>query len=84
MLVITYVVAGVEIEKKTLYRNAYECGNALPEAYKPYEDMDSMGQCIETDRVSSITLMPKLRPSNLGKMPLYPSSYNNSQQFNVI
>jgi hypothetical protein len=67
MLVITYVVAGVEIEKKTLYRNAYECGNALPEAYKPYEDMDSMGQCIETDRVSSITLMPKLRPSNLGK-----------------
>ena len=53
--------------KKTLYRNAYECGNALPEAYKPYEDMDSMGQCIETDRVSSSTLMPKLRPSNLGK-----------------
>ena len=35
MLVITYVVAGVEIEKKTLYRNAYECGDALEAAYKP-------------------------------------------------
>lgn len=67
MLVITYVVAGVEIEKKTLYRNAYECGDALEAAYKPYEDMDSMGQCIETDKVSSSTLMPKLRPIDLGK-----------------
>jgi hypothetical protein len=67
MLVLTYVIEGTEVQKKTLYRNAYECGNALPEAYKPYENMDSMGQCIETDRVSSSTFMPKLRPSNLGK-----------------
>ena len=67
MLVLTYVIEGTEVQKKTLYRNAYECGNALPEAYKPYEDMDSMGQCIETDRVSSSTFMPKLRPSNLVK-----------------
>jgi hypothetical protein len=65
-LVITYVVAGVEIEKKTLYRTAYECSNALPSAYKPYEDMDSMGQCIETDKISEIITKPKLRPKNLG------------------
>jgi hypothetical protein len=65
-IVITYVVAGVEIEKKTLYRTAYECGNALPSAYKPYEDMDSMGQCIETDKISEIITKPKLRPKNLG------------------
>ena len=64
-LVLTYVVAGVEIEKKTLYRTAYECGNALPSAYKPYEDMDSMAQCIETDKASSIYLTPKLRPVGL-------------------
>ena len=64
-LVITYVVAGVEIEKKTLYRNAYECGNALPAAYKPYEDMDSMAQCIETDKISEIKTNPKLRPIGL-------------------
>ena len=67
MLVLTYVIEGAEVQKKTLYRTAYECGNALPEAYKPYEDMDSMGQCIETDKVSSSTLMPKLRPIDLGK-----------------
>jgi len=67
MLVLTYVIEGTEVQKKTLYRNAYECGNALPEAYKPYEDMDSMGQCIETARASSSTFMPKLRPSNLVK-----------------
>jgi hypothetical protein len=64
-LVLTYVVAGVEIEKKTLYRNAHECGNALPSVYKPYEDMDSMAQCIETDKASSIYLTPKLRPVGL-------------------
>ena len=67
MLVLTYVIDGAEIQKKTLYRTAYECGNALPEVYKPYEDMDSMGQCIETDKISSITSTPKLRPINLGK-----------------
>ena len=67
MLVLTYVIEGTEVQKKTLYRNAYECGNALPEVYKPYEDMDSMAQCIETDKISSITFKPKLRPSNLGK-----------------
>lgn len=65
-LVLTYVVAGVEIEKKTLYRTAYECGNALPSVYKPYEDMDSMAQCIETDKISEIKTKPKLRPKNLG------------------
>jgi hypothetical protein len=64
-LVLTYVVGGVEIEKKTLYRNAYECGNALPSVYKPYEDMDSMAQCIETNKTSSIYLTPKLRPIEL-------------------
>ena len=64
-LVITYVVAGVEIEKKTLYRNAYECGNALPTEYKPYENMDSMAQCIETHKVSELKTRPKLRPKNL-------------------
>jgi len=64
-LVITYVFAGVEIEKKTLYRNAYECGDALPSAYKPYADMDSMAQCIETDKISEIKTKPKLRPKNL-------------------
>ena len=65
-LVLTYVVAGVEIEKKTLYKNAYECGDALEAAYKPYEDMDSMAQCIETDKVSILKTKPKLRPKNLG------------------
>ncbi len=65
MLVLTYVVAGVEIEKKTLYRTAYECGNALPTVYEPYQDMDSMAQCIETDKVSALLLKPKLRPKNL-------------------
>ena len=65
-LIITYVVAGVEIEKKTLYKNAYECGDALEAAYKPYEDMDSMAQCIETDKISKIKTKPKLRPKNLG------------------
>lgn len=65
-LVLTYVVAGVEIEKKTLYRTAYECGDALEAAYKPYEDMDSMAQCIETDKISEIKTKPKLRPKNLG------------------
>jgi len=64
-LVLTYVVGGVEIEKKTLYRNAYECGNALPSVYKPYENMDSMAQCIETNKTSSIYLTPKLRPIGL-------------------
>ena len=65
-LVLTYVVAGVEIEKKTLYRTPYECGNALPAVYKPYEDMDSMAQCIETDKISELKTYPKLRPKNLG------------------
>ncbi len=64
-LILTYVVGGVEIEKKTLYRNAYECGNALPSVYKPYENMDSMAQCIETNKTSSIYLTPKLRPIGL-------------------
>ena len=65
-LVLTYVVGGIEIEKKTLYKNAYECGDALEAAYKPYEDMDSMAQCIETDKISKIKTKPKLRPKNLG------------------
>ena len=64
-LVLTYVVGGVEIENKTLYRNAYECGNALPIAYKPYENMDSMAQCIETHKVSELKTRPKLRPIKL-------------------
>lgn len=34
MLVLTYVIDGAEIQKKTLYRTAYECGNALPEVYE--------------------------------------------------
>jgi len=67
MLVLTYVIDGAEIQKKTLYRTAYECGNALPEVYEPNINMDSMGQCIETDKISSITSTPKLRPINLGK-----------------
>ena len=66
MLVLTYVIEGTEVQKKTLYRNAYECGNALPAVYKPYEDMDSMAQCIETDKISEIKTKPKLRPKNLG------------------
>ena len=65
-LVLTYVVGGIEIENKTLYKTAYECGNALPAVYKPYEDMDSMAQCIETDKVSELKTKPKLRPKNLG------------------
>lgn len=64
-LVLTYVVGGIEIENKTLYKTAYECGNALPAVYKPYEDMDSMAQCIETDKVSELKIKPKLRPKNL-------------------
>jgi len=64
-LVLTYVVNGVEIENKTLYKTAYECGNALPAAYKPYENMDSMAQCIETHKVSELKTRPKLRPKNL-------------------
>ncbi len=64
-LVLTYVVAGVEIEKKTLYSSEYECGNALPVVYKPYEDMDSMAQCIMTDKVSGLSVKPKIRPKGL-------------------
>ena len=65
MLVLTYVIEGTEIQKKTLYRNAYECGNALPEVYEPYIHMDSMAQCIETDKVSASNTIPKLRPIDL-------------------
>ena len=63
-LVLTYVVSGVEIQHKTLYKNAYLCGDALPDAYyKIYEKYpDSMGQCIETDFSSLPKIKPKIRP----------------------
>jgi len=66
-LVLTYVVSGVEIQGKTLYKNAYLCGDALPDAYyKIYEKYpDSMGQCIETDFSSLPKIKPKIRPKKL-------------------
>ena len=66
-LVLTYVIGGVELQDTTLYRSARECGDALPAVYKPYEKMDSMAQCIETDYVSSstLTIRPQLRPEGL-------------------
>lgn len=66
-LVLTYVVSGVEIQDKTLYKNAWLCGDALPEVYeKIYAKYpDSMGQCIETNFSSFPKLKPKIRPKKL-------------------
>ena len=66
-LIITYVIGGVELSNDTMYRSAMACGDALQAAYQPYEHLDSMAQCIETNYVSSakITSKPMLRPKGL-------------------
>ena len=67
ILIVTYVIGGVELSNDTMYRSAMDCGDALPAAYQPYEHLDSMAQCIETNYVSSakITSKPMLRPKGL-------------------
>ena len=50
-----------------MYASAKECGDALPAIYYEYYPHfpDAMGQCLQTDKVSSITIKPKLRPEGL-------------------
>jgi len=50
-----------------MYASAKECGDALPAIYYEYYPHfpDAMGQCLQTDKISSITIKPKLRPEGL-------------------
>ena len=50
-----------------MYASAKECGDAMPAIYAKYYPNfpESMAQCLQTDKVSSLTIKPKLRPEGL-------------------
>ena len=50
-----------------MYASAKECRDASPVIYYEYYPHfpDAMGQCLQTNKVSSIDIKPKLRPEGL-------------------
>jgi len=73
VLVLTYYIDGDNYEpmvSRIIYPSYNDCSNAMTAIYENHlyaHYRDSMAQCLQTDKVSSVNLRPKYRPKNLNK-----------------